>query len=245
MTTHPLGRPPEPVAALRVVIAEDELLLREGLRHVLRNADVDIVAATGTALDLEREVALHRPDLVITDIRMPPTYRDEGLAAALRIREDHPGMPVVLLSQHVQRRYAAELLGQRSGGFGYLLKQRIADIPTFTADLHRVAHGGTALDPEVVAVMVSRATRAGGVLRTLTPRQREVLGLMAEGRSNAAIAATLVLSEKAVVQHTSNIHDALGLPVDADDHRRVLAVLRYLEDAAIQAPVPHGVQGGP
>ncbi len=217
---------------MRVVIAEDEVLLREGLGHVLAGDGFDVVAAVGTAAQLEREVARHVPDLAITDIRMPPGYTDEGLVAALRIRHAHPTVGVVVLSQYVQRRSATELLGQDRGGFGYLLKQRIADVTTFTADLRRVAAGGTALDPEVVSVMVTRASRGDGVVAGLTPRQVDVLTLMAQGRSNAAIAATLFLTEKAVVQHTSNIYDALGLPVDADDHRRVLAVIRYLEAAA-------------
>jgi len=216
---------------MRVVIGEDEVLLREGLVHVLEADGFDVVASVGSAVELEDEVARHLPDLVITDIRMPPTHTDEGLLAALRIRTAHPSIAVVVLSQHVQRRYATELLDQQRGGVGYLLKQRIADVTTFTSDLRRVAAGGTALDPEVVAVMVSRASRASGAVGSLTPRQVEVLGLMAEGRSNAAIAGQLVLSEKAIVQHTSNIYDALGLPVDADDHRRVLAVIRYLSSA--------------
>ena len=217
---------------MRVVIAEDEVLLREGLGHVLAGDGFDVVAAVGNAAQLEREVARHVPDLAITDIRMPPAYTDEGLVAALRIRHAHPPVGVVVLSQYGQRRSATELLGQDRGGFGYLLKQRIADVTTFTADLRRVAAGGTALDPEVVSVMVTRASRGDGVVAGLTPRQVDVLTLMAQGRSNAAIAATLFLTEKAVVQHTSNIYDALGLPVDADDHRRVLAVIRYLEAAA-------------
>lgn len=221
---------------MRVVIGEDEVLLREGLVRVLEGDGFDVVAAVGTAAELEREVTLHRPELVITDIRMPPTHTDEGLLAALRIRRSYPTIAVVVLSQHVQRRYATELLEQQTGGVGYLLKQRIADVETFTSDLRRVAAGGTALDPEVIAVMVTRASRVGGAVGSLTPRQREVLGLMAEGRSNAAIASRLVLSEKAIVQHTSNIYDSLGLPVDADDHRRVLAVIRYL--AAAGSPVP-------
>lgn len=220
---------------MRVVIAEDEVLLREGLRHVLEDDGVTVLAAVGTAAQLEREVARHLPDLVITDIRMPPAYTDEGLVSALRIRHAHPDIGVVVLSQHVQRRHATELLGQ-GGGFGYLLKQRIADVKGFTTSLRRVADGGTSLDPEVVSVMVTRASRGDGVVRGLTPRQLEVLGLMAEGRSNAAIASQLFLTEKAVVQHTSNIYDALRLPVDADDHRRVLAVIRYLEAAGAARP---------
>jgi DNA-binding NarL/FixJ family response regulator len=216
---------------MRVIIGEDEVLLREGLRHLLTSDGFEVVAVAADAESLERAVAIHLPDLVITDIRMPPTHTDEGLLAALRMRARHPSIPVVVLSQHVQRRYATELLDQNRGGFGYLLKQRIADVTTFTADLRRVAAGGTALDPEVVSVLLARATRASEPVGSLTPRQREVLALMAEGRSNARIASTLFLSEKAVVQHTSNIYEALGLPVDADDHRRVLAVIRFLASA--------------
>ena len=217
---------------MRVVIGEDEVLLREGLRHLLESDGFEVVAAVGTAFELEDEVARHSPDLVVTDIRMPPTHTDEGLLAALRIRQAHPEIAVVVLSQYVQRRYATELLDDHSGGVGYLLKQRIADVTTFTADLRRVAAGGTALDPEVVAVMVSRASMLSGAVGSLTPRQLEVVGLMAEGRSNAGIASQLHLSEKAVVQHTSNIYDAFGLPIDADDHRRVLAVIRFLSAAS-------------
>ncbi|NQX33571.1 response regulator transcription factor [Herbiconiux sp. VKM Ac-2851] len=220
---------------MRVVIAEDELLLREGLTHLLEADGIEVLAAVGTAIELEAAVDRLAPDLVITDIRMPPTHTDEGLQAAVRIRRAHPGTAVVVLSQHVQRRYAGELLGPGEGGVGYLLKQRIADVRTFTADLRRVQAGGTALDPEVVAVLLTRAAKAGGpAVGALTPRQLEVLGLMAEGRSNAHIAARLGTSEKAVVQHTSNIYDAFGLPVDADDHRRVLAVIRFLSEAAAQ-----------
>ena len=220
---------------MRVVIAEDELLLREGLTHLLEADGIEVLAAVGTAIELEAAVDRLAPDLVITDIRMPPTHTDEGLQAAVRIRRAHPGTAVVVLSQHVQRRYAGELLGPGEGGVGYLLKQRIADVRTFTADLRRVRAGGTALDPEVVAVLLTRAAKAGGpAVGALTPRQLEVLGLMAEGRSNAHIAARLGTSEKAVVQHTSKIYDAFGLPVDADDHRRVLAVIRFLSEAAAQ-----------
>ncbi|WP_223622214.1 response regulator transcription factor [Microbacterium sp. EST19A] len=216
---------------MRVVIGEDEVLLREGIAHILTTDGWEVLASVSDAVQLEREVERHVPDLVLTDIRMPPTYTDEGLLAALRIRRAHPGIGVVVVSQHVQRRYAVELLEGGAGGFGYLLKQRIADVRTFTADIRRVAAGGTALDPEVVSVLVARASRGASAMANLTPRQLEVLGLMAQGRSNAAIAAQLVLSEKAVVQHTSRIYDALGLPVDADDHRRVLAVVRHLQAA--------------
>ena len=219
---------------MRVVIGEDEVLLREGLSHVLENNGISVAGAVGTAGELEAEVARLAPDLVITDIRMPPTHTDEGLVAALRIRRAHPEVAVVVLSQYVQRRYATELLGQREGGVGYLLKQRIADVQTFVADLRRVRSGGTALDPEVVAVLVSRASKTRSPVGDLTPRQLEVLGMMAEGRSNAHIAARLGTSEKAVVQHTSKIYETFGLPVAADDHRRVLAVIRYLSEAGTQ-----------
>jgi len=220
---------------MRVIIAEDEALLREGLIHVLENDGFEVVAAVGTASAWEEEIARLEPALAITDIRMPPTHTDEGLLAAVRMRRRYPEMGVVVLSQHVQRRYATELMGARPGGAGYLLKQRIADVRTFTVDLRRVAAGGTALDPEVVEVMVARAGRLDGAVGALTPRQLEVLALMAQGRSNAGIAASLVLTEKAVVQHTSRIYDALGLPLDADDHRRVLAVVRYLDVAGAPA----------
>lgn len=213
---------------MRVVIAEDEALLRRGLALVLEQDGFEIVSAVGTAAELTEAVATERPQLVITDIRMPPTYTDEGLVTAHRIREAFPEVAIVVLSQHVQRRYAIELVGNGQGRVGYLLKQRIADVRTFTQDLRRVVCGGTALDPDVVEILLSRAQVLGGGVERLTPRQREVLGYMAEGRSNSWIASAIGFSEKAVVQHTSRIYDALDLPIDADDHRRVLAVLRYL-----------------
>ena len=215
---------------MRVVIAEDEALLRQGLALVLEQDGFEVVSAVGTAPELETAVETQHPALVITDIRMPPTHTDEGLAAARRIRQSHPEVAIVVLSQHVQRRYALELVGNGQGSVGYLLKQRIADVRTFTQDLRRVVRGGTALDPDVVEILLSRAQVLGGGVERLTPRQREVLGYMAEGRSNSWIASAIGFSEKAVVQHTSRIYDALGPPVDADDHRRVLAVLRYLAD---------------
>lgn len=217
---------------MRVVIAEDEALLRQGLTLVLADGGMDVVARVGDAEALLDAVIDQAPDLVITDIRMPPSFTDEGLKAALRIRREHPETAVVVLSQYVQRRYAIELMSGDGAGVGYLLKQRIADIGQFLEDLTRVAEGGTVLDPEVVGLMLSRAENTGGAVRQLTRRQREVLTLMAEGRSNAGIAGALVLTEKAVVQHTSHIYDALGIPVAADDHRRVLAVIRYLEGLA-------------
>jgi DNA-binding NarL/FixJ family response regulator len=213
---------------MRVVVGEDEALLRQGLTHVLEHAGYDVVGTAADATELVRNVEEREPDLVITDIRMPPTHTDEGLVAALQIRASHPKIAIVVLSQHVQRRYAIELITGNATGVGYLLKQRIADIATFCADLERVCAGGTVLDPEVVSLMLSAASRQNGALDGLTPRQREVLGLMAEGRTNASIARELVITEKAVVQHASHIYDVLGLAMSDDDHRRVLAVLRYL-----------------
>jgi DNA-binding NarL/FixJ family response regulator len=213
---------------VRVIVAEDEALLREGLVHVLENGGHEVVEAVADAEELVRAVAEHRPDLVVTDIRMPPSRTTEGLAAAVRINRDWPDVAIVVLSQHVQRQYALELLAARPAGVGYLLKQRIADVATFHADLERVAAGGTVLDPEVVALMVTRARRRDTALDGLTPRQCEVLALMAQGRSNAAIARQLTITEKAVVAHVSRIYDELHLTTDDDDHRRVLAVVRYL-----------------
>jgi len=211
-----------------VVIGEDDLLLRKGLESVLVGGGFTVAASVGVADDLLTAVAADPPDLVVTDIRMPPTHTDDGLLAALQIRARHPSVAVVVLSQYVQRRYATELLADQSARVGYLLKQRISDLDDFLGSLRTVVDGGTAIDPEVVEVMVNRARLVDGQVARLTPRQIEVLALIAEGRSNAWIAARLVVSEKAVVQHTSHIYDALGIPVDANDHRRVLAVVRYL-----------------
>ena len=210
------------------MIGEDEALLRRGLTHVLEHAGHDVVGTAADPTELLRHTAEREPDLVVTDIRMPPTHTDEGLVAALAIHRDHPDVAIVVLSQHVQRRAATELLDVRPTRIGYLLKQRIADIETFCEDLERVRAGGTALDPEIVALMLSRARRDDRALGRLTARQLEVLTLMAEGRTNAAIARALTITEKAVVGHASHIYDQLGLAPDGDDHRRVLAVLRYL-----------------
>lgn len=212
---------------MRAVIGEDQALLREGLALLLEQADFDVVATAADAPELEREALAHHPDLVVADIRMPPGYGDDGLRAALRIRSERPGTAILVLSQHVQQRYATDLLAAGADGVGYLLKQRVTDVDEFRADVCRVATGGSALDPEVVAAMVARHQRQESAA-ALTPRQREVLGLMAEGRSNAAIAARLTLSEKAVVKHVSHIYDELGLPPSPEDHRRVLAVVRHL-----------------
>jgi DNA-binding NarL/FixJ family response regulator len=212
---------------VRVVIGEDQVLMREGLRLVLEGAGFTIEALAEDARDLVRRVIGLRPDLVIADIRMPPDLTDDGLRAVLQLRGELPGLPVMVLSQHVQRRYAVELLRHDDRGVGYLLKERIADLETFIADLHRVLDGGTVLDPVVVAAMMDRP-RPGDPLAGLTPRQREVLALMAEGRSNAAIAARLHVTEKSVVRHVSLVYDALGIDQSSEDHRRVLAVVRYL-----------------
>jgi len=217
---------------VRIVIGEDEALMRRGLTLVVERAGHEVAAVCADAPDLLRRVAAHRPDVVITDIRMPPGLADDGLQAALAIRERHPETAVMVLSQHAQRTYATELLsrGDGAGGVGYLLKERVTDVEVFCADLERIARGGTVMDPSVISTLVSGAARRhpGEVL---TERQREVLTLMAEGRSNAAIADRLSITEKTVVRHVSHVYDALGLPEARDDHRRVLAVLRHLTEA--------------
>lgn len=213
---------------MRVLIGEDEALLREGLSLVLATEPFDVVATAGDAGELVRLARSLVPDLVITDIRMPPDHTDDGLRAALRIRREQHQISVVVLSQHLQRRYAIELLSASPRGVGYLLKQSIADGATFRRNLIQVAAGGTSLDPEVVALMVAHARHERSGLDRLTPRQLEVMSLMATGRSNAHIARSLNVSERAVTQHVSHIYDELSLPVSDDDHRRVLAVIQYL-----------------
>jgi DNA-binding NarL/FixJ family response regulator len=208
------------------VLAEDSVLLREGLIRLLDSAGMEVVAAVAEAEGLLRAVSEHRPDLVVTDVRMPPTHTDEGLRAALVIRAEQPGLPVLVLSQYVEERYAARLLASAAGGVGYLLKDRIADVTEFIDALRRVAAGGTALDPEVVAQLLLRGH--SDPLDRLTPREAEVLKLMAEGRSNAGIGQELVLSEGAVGKHIGNIFTKLDLPPAEGDHRRVLAVLQFL-----------------
>lgn len=214
---------------IRIVIGEDQALMREGLALVLEHAGFAVASLAADGEGLVREASEHNPDVVIADIRMPPTYTDEGLRAALAIREANPKISILVLSQHVHRQIAAELLesGNGGGGTGYLLKQRVADAEAFCSDLKRISGGASVVDPEVVASMLGRARRDDPVDH-LTARQREVLALMAEGRSNAAIAQRLGLSPKAVTKHVSQIYDELGLPAAADDHRRVLAVMRYL-----------------
>lgn len=213
---------------MRVVIGEDQTLMRAGLSLVLGQAGFEIVAIAGDAEDTVRKTAAHRPDLLITDIRMPPTNTDDGLRAAIEARTRFPGLPVLVLSQYLQRDYAVELLESGDEGVGYLLKQRIAEVDRFIADLRRIAAGGTVLDPEVIAAMVERHRADQDPVAGLTERQRAVLELMAQGRSNTAIAEQLGVSEKAIVRHTSNIYDELGLRSSPADHRRVLAVVRFL-----------------
>lgn len=213
---------------MRVVIAEDLALLRDGLTRLLRDNGIEVVAAVVDGDALVREVVAQQPDLAVVDIRLPPGYRDEGLRAALEVRRRVPGTAVLVVSQYVEPAYAEELLADRGGGIGYLLKDRVMHVADFLEAVRRVADGGTALDPDVVAQLFSRRRR-DGPLERLTPREREVLGLMAEGRSNAGIAETLVLSIGAVEKHVQSILSKLDLPQTATDHRRVLAVLAYLQ----------------
>jgi DNA-binding NarL/FixJ family response regulator len=217
-----------PPARLRIVLAEDSVLLREGLLRLLDDAGFDVVDSCGDAETFLRLVEKHRPDLVVVDVRMPPTFTDEGVRAALVVRQEHPDIAVLVLSQYVEENYATELVAARSKGVGYLLKDRVADVGDFVEALRRVAAGGTALDPEVVSQLLSRAHRRDPLER-LTPRETEVLGLMAEGRSNTAIAAALVVTEGAVEKHVSSIFSKLDLTPTEHDHRRVLAVLRWLQ----------------
>jgi DNA-binding NarL/FixJ family response regulator len=212
---------------MRVVIAEDSALLRDGLAQLLQLRGVEVVAAVGDADALLAGVAEHEPDVAVVDIRLPPTQTDEGIRAAVRLREDHPGTGVLVFSQYVETRYATQLLGNPAG-FGYLLKERVVDIGEFVDAMERVASGGTALDPEVVSQLFG-ASRRVRALDALTPREREVLALMAEGRTNHAIAAALTVSERAVEKHIANIFLKLDLPPSDTGHRRVLAVLRYLD----------------
>jgi len=214
---------------VRLVIAEDSVLLSEGLTRLLTEAGFDVVAAVNDGEQLLRSVSAHRPDAVVADVRMPPTHTDEGLRAALVIRQQWPSTAVLVLSQYVEERYASELLAGNTRGVGYLLKDRVADVDEFVEALRRVGDGGTALDPEVVSQLLARSRRRDPLDR-LTTRERDVLALMAEGRSNAGIAARLSVTEGAVEKHVSSIFAKLDLPPTQSDHRRVLAVLHYLEN---------------
>jgi len=212
---------------VRVVIAEDLALLRDGLIRLLTAHDFEVVDAVDNGPSLLRSLLTNRPDVAVVDVRLPPTFTDEGLRAAIAARAEVPGLPILVLSQYVEQLYARELLSDRAGGVGYLLKDRVSDVGQFVDAARRVAAGGTAMDPEVVSQLLARHAR-NEPLAALTPREREVLGLMAEGRSNAAIGARLFVTEKAVSKHTNNIFAKLGLPPSEDDNRRVLAVLAYL-----------------
>jgi DNA-binding NarL/FixJ family response regulator len=212
---------------VRVVLADDSVLLREGIARLLEDAGFDVVAQSGTAEDLLRHVGMHKPDVALIDIRMPPTQTDEGLRAAQEIRERWPDCGVLVLSQYVEPAYAMELLGENAEGVGYLLKDRVSDVDEFAAAVRRVGEGGSALDPAVVSQLVGRRRR-DDPLEELTPREREVLELMAEGRSNQAIAERLVITLRAVEKHVTSIFGKLRLSATAEDHRRVLAVLTYL-----------------
>jgi DNA-binding NarL/FixJ family response regulator len=216
---------------VRIVIAEDTALLREGLAGLLEDAGHTVLARVGDAQSLLAVVAEHDPELAIVDVRMPPTYEDEGMLAAVEIRRSHPETAVLVLSQHVESRHAVELVGS-GGGFGYLLKDRVLDVDEFLEAADRVRNGGSALDPEVVKQLLTPPSQNGEALAVLPPREREVLGLMAEGKTNAAIAKQLWLTEKTVETHVSSILGKLDLPPDGDTHRRVLAVLTYLRAAS-------------
>jgi DNA-binding NarL/FixJ family response regulator len=213
---------------VRVVIAEDLFLLRDGLTRLLEAHGFEVSAAVDTGEDLLAAVLADKPDVAIVDVRLPPTFTDEGLRAALAARRELPDLPVLVLSQYVEQLYARELLAGGSGGIGYLLKDRVLDGAQFADAVRRVAAGGTAMDPEVVARLLA-SNAAAGELAVLSPREREVLGLMAEGRSNLAIAQQLVITERAVAKHTASIFLRLGLQPSDDDNRRVLAVLAYLD----------------
>jgi DNA-binding NarL/FixJ family response regulator len=213
---------------VRIVIAEDSVLLRAGLTRILIDAGEEVVATVGDADELLTTVARHQPDLAVVDVRMPPTNTDDGIRAALQIRERWPSVAILVLSQYVEERYATDLLANDTSSVGYLLKDRIADVSEFLGAVRRVGDGGTALDPEVVAQLLARSRRRDPLER-LSPRETEVLALMAEGRTNPAIARQLVVSDKAVEKHVGNIFLKLDLPPASDDHRRVLAVLRWLE----------------
>jgi DNA-binding NarL/FixJ family response regulator len=216
---------------MRVVIAEDSVLLRAGITRLLVDAGEDVVAAVSDAVELLAAVERSQPDVVVVDVRMPPTFSDEGIRAAVEIRRRWPQVATLVLSQYVEERYATELLAGEVAGVGYLLKDRVADVADFVAALRRVSAGGTALDPEVVTQLLARRRRTHP-LDTLSPRESEVLQLMAEGRSNGGIAEALVISAGAVETHVNSIFTKLGLAPAAGDHRRVLAVLRYLEGGA-------------
>jgi DNA-binding NarL/FixJ family response regulator len=214
--------------AVRVIIAEDSAILRDGLHQLLTDRGFVVIDAVADAESLKQAVVADPPDVAVVDIRMPPTFTDEGLRAAIELRQKQPGVGILVFSQYIETRYAAELLAGGAAGIGYLLKDRVADVADFAEALVRVASGGTALDPEVVTQLMGAPHRTDALAR-LSGRERQVLGLMAEGRTNSAIATSLVVSEGAVEKHVANIFSKLDLPATSSDHRRILAVLRYLE----------------
>ena len=214
---------------MRVVLAEDQALLRDGLIRLLTAYEMDVVAAVETGPDLLSALLTHRPDVAVVDVRLPPTFTNEGLTAAVEARSRIPGLPILVLSQHVERLYARELLAEGRGGVGYLLKDRVSDVRRFVEAVRDVAGGGTAMDPEVVAQLLAGRRNRERALERLTTREHEVLAVMAEGRTTAAVAARLGVTEKAVSKHINNIFTKLDLLPAEDDHRRVLAVLRYLD----------------
>ena len=213
---------------MRVVIAEDLALLRDGLMRILEVNGFEVVEAVDNGPSLVRALSTHRPDVAVVDVRLPPTFTDEGLRAAIEVRTRIPGLPVLMLSQYVEQLYARELMSDRAGAVGYLLKDRVSDVGQFIDTVRRVAAGATVMDPDVVASLLARH-ESDEPLRALTPREREVLSLMAEGRSNAAIAARMFVSEKAVSKHSNSIFTKLGLQQSEEDNRRILAVLAYLQ----------------
>ena len=215
------------MAALRIVIGEDDVLMREGIARLLTEAGCDVVAQAGDADDLLRKSLAHNPDVVVVDVQMPPRREDDGLVAALELRRQRPGIGVLVLSQLYEEQYAVDLIGDHPEGVGYLLKERVGDVAAFVAAIERVAAGGTALDPEVVGRMLGRR-RSASPLDELSAREREVLAAMAEGKSNRGIAETLVVTEAAVEKHVTHIFQKLGLGATSTEHRRVLAVLTYL-----------------
>ena len=214
---------------MRVVIAEDLALLRDGITRLLNAFDFEVVAAVDNGPALLPALLEHRPDVAVVDVRLPPTFTDEGLQASIQARAQIPGLPILVLSQHVEQLYARELLADRIGAIGYLLKDRVSNVRQFVDAVRRVAAGGTVMDPEVIGQLLAKNATAEP-LHALTAREREVLGLMAEGRSNAAIAGRLFVTEKAVSKHINNIFSKLGMPPSDDDNRRVLAVLAYLNN---------------
>ena len=218
------------MAPLRVVVGEDDVLLREGIVRLLREAGVDVVAQAGDGADLLRRALAHRPDVVIVDVQMPPDHDDDGLRAALELRRAHPDMGVLVLSQFYEQQYALDLIGDRAQGVGYLLKERVGDVAAFIDAVQRVAAGGSALDPEVVGRMLGRR-RAGGPLDQLSARERDVLAAMAEGKSNRGIAEELAVTPAAVEKHVTSIFQKLGLASGPTEHRRVQAVLTYVRES--------------